>query len=432
MIAALCALGFAVDLSEIALGGALSSIFSAPPYRLSGSELSWLVSAVYAGAILGAPAFGWIADRRGLRLTLVLVLAWLATTSLAAALCATPPQLTGARLASGLALGAYPPLMVAYLADIAPPGRRGGLVLAVSAAAYLGPPAVIFGVRALGTLPEPIVIAPWRWPFAAGSLLSLVACVGLWLMPESPRWLLTQGRPDLAGAAIRRFRWTARPGVGSPVRTKPAPLAGGTVDLAALPAALPAAGRAAEGWWPFVRVTLLYFANPWAVVAFPLCTGPVLLARGYNLNDTLYYVGVATLGPVLGALLAGLVVDRVSRRAALALCAALMLVAAGTFFAGPAKLVLALSVAGFGVLTAIYLPLMTTYGAEAFPVAVRVRATSMAWAVNRCAAAAAPVAFLPLVQAGQTGPLWWAIAAALLASIGLILVPDSVRTSRIA
>src|SRR5580692_3440152 len=49
-ILAICALGFAFDLLEVTLGGALSTVFSAAPRRLTASELSRLVAAIYVGA----------------------------------------------------------------------------------------------------------------------------------------------------------------------------------------------------------------------------------------------------------------------------------------------------------------------------------------------------------------------------------------------
>jgi MFS transporter, putative metabolite:H+ symporter len=64
-ILAVCAGGFAFDLLEVALGGALSAVFSVPPHRIDASQLSQLIAAVYIGAIIGAPLLGWLADRFG-------------------------------------------------------------------------------------------------------------------------------------------------------------------------------------------------------------------------------------------------------------------------------------------------------------------------------------------------------------------------------
>jgi len=51
------ALGFAFDLGEIALGSALSGVFSAPPHVVAPSQLSWLLAATYVGAIIGPAAW---------------------------------------------------------------------------------------------------------------------------------------------------------------------------------------------------------------------------------------------------------------------------------------------------------------------------------------------------------------------------------------
>jgi putative MFS transporter len=102
-----CALGLSFDLGEIAFGGALSAIFSAPPHSLSAGELSWLLSSVYIGAIVGAPLFGWLADRFGRKSMLTIALLLLAVTSMAAAASPDFVWLAVFRGLSGLALGAY-------------------------------------------------------------------------------------------------------------------------------------------------------------------------------------------------------------------------------------------------------------------------------------------------------------------------------------
>jgi putative MFS transporter len=64
-VALACSVALGVDLMEMSLGNALAAVFSAPPYNMDARHLSWLIAAVFLGAIIGAPLLGRLADRRG-------------------------------------------------------------------------------------------------------------------------------------------------------------------------------------------------------------------------------------------------------------------------------------------------------------------------------------------------------------------------------
>jgi MFS transporter, putative metabolite:H+ symporter len=409
----LCAAAFAIDLMEVTLGNALSAIFSAAPYRLAPQQVSWLLVSVYVGAIIGAPVMGGLGDRFGLKKILMIVVFWLSATSLLGATSPSPLALMGFRFLSGIALGAIPPLMIAYLTDISPIGRRGLVVFLVCAIAYLAPPAAIFGLRWL-TVSRPFGVEAWRWPLAAGGVLAAFVSFAFLYLPEGPRWLLASGQTSYAKSAIDKF-YSSRTVRNSP-RQAPTPSA----KVGRTPYAKLSKKRA-------VVVGALYFLNPWATIAFPLITGPALLARGFSLTDTLFYVGIATFGPVIGTLLAGIFVDRMSRSTALILCALIMLACTAIFFATRSPVLLATSVIGFGLGTAIYMPVMTVFGAEMFPVSIRASATSIAWAVNRVAAVLAPLLLLPLLHRSATA-VAIVVAATLLATICLTLFATRLST----
>jgi putative MFS transporter len=160
-IFALCTLGAAADIGEVALSNVFSAIFLAPPYSALRTEVSWLLGAVFAGGAIGAPLFGRIADRAGRRAALQGALVILAVSSLACAASSTIAAMTALRFVSGLALGGYPPLTSAYLSDVLPASRRGPLVMLSAALAFLGAPAVIFLTRWLTPL-MPLGLEGWR------------------------------------------------------------------------------------------------------------------------------------------------------------------------------------------------------------------------------------------------------------------------------
>ena len=70
LVALLCGFGLFVDVAELALNGAMSVVFSAPPHALPPAQLGVLIGSVFLGGAIGAPLFGILADRAGRRLAL--------------------------------------------------------------------------------------------------------------------------------------------------------------------------------------------------------------------------------------------------------------------------------------------------------------------------------------------------------------------------
>jgi putative MFS transporter len=414
-----CAFAFAADVMDLAVGRALTAVFAAPPYEMDPHRLGWLISSVYGGAVLGAPALGWLADRFGARPIITAALVWLGLTSLATAASANINWVLSFRFLSGLALGALPPIIIAYLAAIAPARYRGLYIFWVAAISLLAAPATIFTVRWLTPI-QPFGVEGWRWPFAIAGVLAVGASAVLARLPESPRWLIQVGRHSDADAVNSRFEnsakvWGRRRLASDELPSNPPAAVNNIRTFVTSSSKVSFKGR-------LIFLATLYFLAPWASLGFSLLTGPVLLERGYDLTNTLLFVGIGTFGPTISTLFAGVLIDRVERRTALVFCDLLMLAAAFLFFNQTGVLWLTTSVIVFGTCSAFYVPLMSTYGAEIFTSRVRSSATSSAWAISRIAGVAVPIVLLPMLHQGGAQSAAKCIYVVLVLSIALVLI----------
>lgn len=412
---AVVTLALFADIAEVALGNALGAVFQAPPRTMTPMELSVFLAAIFAGGAIGAPVFGLLGDRLGRRRALQAALAAVAIGSLAVAASDSPESMIGFRFLSGLGIGACPPLIATYLADIMPPRLRGTMSCLCAGLAFIGAPALILLLRAAS--PTFLDIEGWRWAVGTGAVLAGLAAALLSQLPESPRWLAAVGRTEEAEAALARF---GRSG------SRPAELPAPTASRARVNA--PEAPHSASR-----RLALLcglYLLAPWATIGFPLMSGAVMVSKQFSIGDSVVAVGLIMFGPVIGNLAVAPFIDRIGRKVSLIICACAM-AALGFAFAEATEFVPLVGIGiAFALLSAVYATVLAVYAAEIVPTELRASRTSIAWGMGRLVSVIVPIACFAIIRGAGVWGMFALIAAALMLSVILIAVAGPRGRSR--
>lgn len=195
-VASIGGLMFGFDTAIIA--GAIP--FIQPYFKWNELQLGWGVSSLLAGAIIGAFGSGFLTDKFGRKKILIIVALFFALSCTLTALASTSITFILARLIGGLAVGAVSVLSPMYIAEVSPPNKRGMLVAFYQFSIVLG---VISSYSLNYSLHD--VYNNWRWMFATGVFPSLLFFIGLFFIPESPRWLYLAGHKEKSLRILERI-----------------------------------------------------------------------------------------------------------------------------------------------------------------------------------------------------------------------------------
>jgi SP family arabinose:H+ symporter-like MFS transporter len=191
--------GFLFGYDTANIGSALNFV----PYHLTGFALGYLVAGASIGAAVGALLAGPFTDRFGRKSLLVADAGIYAVGALLSGFTWSAWVLLAARTLIGLAIGADSAVATAYIAEYAPRDRRGSLSLLQQWMITVGIlVSYLVALVILVTMPGQAKGLDWRLMLGLGALPALVALVFRTRMPESPRWLLRQGRYDKARDAL--------------------------------------------------------------------------------------------------------------------------------------------------------------------------------------------------------------------------------------
>jgi sugar porter (SP) family MFS transporter len=176
----------------------------------------WANSCALIGCLVGALVAGALSDNFGRKWLLVLSAFLFAVTSLGNALAPTFAIFIAWRMLGGVAIGLASNLSPMYIAEIAPAQMRGRLVSINQLTIVIGVLAAqIINWQLVRNLPAGATdqyIANswfgrqgWRWMFAITAAPAMLFFIGMFIVPESPRWLAKKGRTLAAGAVLRKL-----------------------------------------------------------------------------------------------------------------------------------------------------------------------------------------------------------------------------------
>ncbi|WP_300598448.1 sugar porter family MFS transporter [Niabella sp.] len=221
--------GFLFGFDMAVVSGVLP--FLQKQFSLSAFEEGWFVSVALIGCIAGVAASGELSDRWGRKKPLFIAALLFFLSALG---CAAMPSLTGVivfRFLGGVGIGLASNVVPLYISEIAPARIRGRLVTFYQFALTLG---ILIAYLSNAGLVNDAAAHPanepgnwttllfrqevWRGMLGLGMIPALLFLLGLFFVPESPRWLIQQGRTEEGLAIIKSISPGDEAAAGTPLQ----------------------------------------------------------------------------------------------------------------------------------------------------------------------------------------------------------------------
>jgi putative MFS transporter len=373
------------------LASAIQTKFSTLPQNLQ------FLSLTFVGMTLGSLITGFVGDRFGRRFTYQINLLIFGLASIAAAFAQDMTQLIVCRFVQGLGLGAEIVVGYSTLTEFVPPKTRGRWLAFMAFLVVAGFPVTAI----LGYL----IIPTWGWRpmFIIAGIGSLIVWYLRKNLPESPRWLESQGRSAEAEALMQSIEKEVTAGTGAvlPPAAAPAPVPLFTATDMLRP---PILQRMIVGSWVLITINTLIFG-------FVIFLPQFFLRQGLTIANSLGYTVVLAVASLVGCAVGAYLSDAIGRRWSI-IGGSVCTIVFGFIYArfnAASDPTIVLSV-GFVLIVAIYVQtalLFGVYTPELFPTEIRLRANGICNTLGRGATVISPfvVGYL-MVNFGLPGVVW--------------------------
>jgi sugar porter (SP) family MFS transporter len=160
-------------------------------WNLSDASVEWITTTVLLGAVLGAITSGKLSDFLGRKKMIIVNAVIFIIGALGCALATNIEMLIIMRVIIGIAIGITSYVVPMYIAEVSPTRRRGALVTLNQLMITIG---ILVSYVTDFFLSNDANLQSWRWMFAVGFFPALILLIGMFFLPETPRWLISKQR----------------------------------------------------------------------------------------------------------------------------------------------------------------------------------------------------------------------------------------------
>jgi sugar porter (SP) family MFS transporter len=160
--------------------------------------LGFALGSASLGCLSGPIMASWLSDKVGRKRCLIFADLMFGICAVGTATMSGMLGFNLYRIIGGIGVGMASVVSPMYIAEVAPARLRGRLVTLNQLAIVIGSTASIIVSYFLS------FSGNWRAMFASALVPVLILLVGLWMVPESPRWLVQQNREEEAQEVLTR------------------------------------------------------------------------------------------------------------------------------------------------------------------------------------------------------------------------------------
>lgn len=272
------------------------------------------------GYVVGTLILSPLSDRIGRRNMLLITMLITGLGSLYTALAPDYVNFTVSRAITGIGIGADLAIVNTYVGEVSPKRSRAKFTTVIFIMSALG---AFLGIwlglfLTTGSAPWPTGLpfaigleSGWRWMYAVGALLAVVAIILRFQLPESARWLLQKGRVAEAEGLARAMeeRAATRGPLGEP-------------SLEGVPTHWPPARKVpysdiflnAVYLRRVILLFFLWFIGYITVYAYAAGFTSVLTSLGFSPPEAGVIAAVGTVGFIAEAVVMSFIVEKLERR----------------------------------------------------------------------------------------------------------------------
>jgi MFS transporter, SP family, arabinose:H+ symporter len=209
--------GFLFGYDTAVISGTVDQVSS--QFSLDDITKGWYVGCALVGSIAGVMVAGSLSDKYGRKIVLILSAVLLSVSGLGCMIAGNEIELVIARILGGVGIGVASVISPLYIAEISVAGFRGRLVsmyqLAITVG-FLGAYLANYGLlhysetllgagTTTGLYGKIFATEVWRGMLGMEALPALLFFIVLFLIPESPRWLIVKGQELKASSILKKI-----------------------------------------------------------------------------------------------------------------------------------------------------------------------------------------------------------------------------------